>query len=481
MATKSSSLPKYVRSDKGDALYYIRFVPTRLQRLTTERKIQIPLDCTESSSTKSILEATGRASEEFDARMKLIEGTSLEAATDDVLEAAVIALLRKLDKKPGAFANLEFKPTKDLSKKQIEAIKKQAAEQMTDSLLDGVDANPLVKEKARQALLKGSRKKRKRISDFWAEWFKAAMDGKSDRERKRYDTVGKNLLTVTGDGYVDAADAEDRLHAGMDAWVDEQIALKKGKPGIQKALNLWLAAMRRGAKKNRLRWALVPPDLSAIRHRVKQKDTLDQQQQVLLADSADCLHGALCLLQLQTAAMQSEVARLDLKKALKSLNHSTPYLLFNEDEEGKTANRRRASPVMVRPEIIRKWLPEIHEWLNSVTESNVSKKLSDWLTDLLDEKYTAHGAGRHTFKSQALAVAANPLHVAEIAGWATGGLQIGQHMVSTYGRSAIERSEQLQALANTSRLMFAHMVDEAPANVVPLKKSKKTPAKARRG
>ena len=85
--------------------------------------------------------------------------------------------------------------------------------------------------------------------------------------------------------------------------------------------------------------------------------------------------------------------------------------------------------------------------------------------------------GRHTFKSQALAVAANPLHVAEIAGWATGGLQIGQHMVSTYGRSAIERSEQLQALANTSRLMFAHMVDEAPANVVPLKKPKKKPSK----
>ena len=349
------------------------------------------------------------------------------------------------------------------------------------NMLHGVKADPIVKAKAQQALVKGMKKKRKRISDFWAEWFKAAMDGKSDREKKRYDTVGKNLLTATGDGYVDAADAEDRLHAGMDAWVDEQIALKKGKPGIQKALNLWLAAMRRGAKKNRLRWALVPPDLSAIRHRVKQKDTLDQQQQVLLADSADCLHGALCLLQLQTAAMQSEVARLDLKKALKSLNHSTPYLLFNEDEEGKTANRRRASPVMVRPEIIRKWLPEIHEWLNSVTESNVSKKLSDWLTDLLDEKYTAHGAGRHTFKSQALAVAANPLHVAEIAGWATGGLQIGQHMVSTYGRSAIERSEQLQALANTSRLMFAHMVDEAPANVVPLKKSKKKLSKTRRG
>jgi hypothetical protein len=133
--------------------------------------------------------------------------------------------------------------------------------------------------------------------------------------------------------------------------------------------------------------------------------------------------------------------------------------------------------VVAKPEVIRKWLPEIHGWLNSVTESNVSKALGDWLTDLFGSKYTAHGAGRHTFKAQALAAAANPLHVAEIAGWATGGLQIGQHMVSTYGRSAIERSEQLQALSETSRTMFAHLVEKPPANVVPLKKKK---AKAKR-
>ncbi len=96
--------------------------------------------------------------------------------------------------------------------------------------------------------------------------------------------------------------------------------------------------------------------------------------------------------------------------------------------------------------------------------------LGDWLTDLFGSKYTAHSAGRHTFKAQALAVAANPLHVAEIAGWATGGLQIGQHMVSSYGQSAIERSEQVQSVSETSLTMFAHLVEKPPANVVPTKK-----------
>ena len=53
--------------------------------------------------------------------------------------------------------------------------------------------------------------------------------------------------------------------------------------------------------------------------------------------------------------------------------------------------------------------------------------------------------------------------------------------MSRYGRAAIEKSEQLKALSETSRLMFNNLVDEAPSNVVPLKESKKKPAKKSRG
>ena len=474
-------LPKYVRTMKGNALYYDRAVPTRLHGLSTERRIRIPLGLQSDAPPKTIERAALDAAEEYDARLELLDSSSPELLTQDKIDHGVTALLRKAGLSLGGEPMpRDFHPARELTPKEIAEVEAMKADDIAGQLLRGVDAHPVIKQAAKDRIIKGARKKRKRISDFWDEWFADVMDNKSEREKKRYATVGRNLLLATGDCYVDAADAEDRLHAGMDAWVDEQIAEKKGKPGIEKALNLWLAAMRRGAKKNRIRWALVPPDLSTIRHRVKMKETLDREQQALLAESADCLLGALALLQLQTAAMQSEVARLDLKKALKSLKHSTPYLLFNEDEDGKTANRRRASPVVVRPEVIRKWLPEMHEWLNSVTESNVSKALGDWLTDLFGSKYTAHGAGRHTFKAQALAVAANPLHVAEIAGWATGGLQIGQHMVSTYGRAAIERSEQLQALSETSRTMFAHLVEKPPANVVPMKKKAKAKSAKKR-
>ena len=154
--------------------------------------------------------------------------------------------------------------------------------------------------------------------------------------------------------------------------------------------------------------------------------------------------------------MQSEVGSLNLKKALKSLKHSTPYLLFNEDTEGKTEVRRRVSPVTVQPEIIAKWLPEIHEWLNSVTESAVSARLSLWLSDLYGTHLTPHGAGRHTFKATAMAVAANPMHVAMIAGWSTGGVSLSDHM-SRYGRAAIEKSEQLKALSETSPVSYTHL------------------------
>jgi len=335
-------------------------------------------------------------------------------------------------------------------------------------ILAGVEADPIVKERARMALIKGMGKKRRRISDLWAAWFSDVGERQSERVRAKYAKYGKHLLTITGDHYVDAPDALDQIHRGMDEYVDLKLSEGAGKPGIEKALNLWCAAMRRGSKTHRLRWMIEPPSLTHIKHRVKQKDTLDNDQQMLLVEYADCLEGALMLLELQTACMQSEVKSLDLKKALKSLSHSTPYLLFNEDGEGKTEARRRASPITVRPDLIRKWLPEIHDYVNRVTESQVSRLLTNWLTDLYGTHLTPHGAGRHTFKATALAAAANPMHVAMIAGWSTGGVSLSDHM-SRYGRAAIEKSEQLKALSETSRMMFNHLVVPPPSNVTKLK------------
>lgn len=499
-------LPKYVRTMKGNALYYDRAVPTRLHGLSTERRIRIPLGLQSDAPPKTIERAALDASEEYDARIALLDASDVHMLQDDVVAHNVAALLRNLQVEPGMpqvrmvnidgselddesmrgqgmFADdgsFHYVGTEEESPDYAAAVDSMVKTVQAVNILHEVEAHPIVKEAAKKALIKGMGKKRKRISDLWAAWFNDVMAEKSEREQKRYQRYGTDLLVLTGDHHVDAPDALDHIHRGMDEYVELKLSEGKGKPGIEKALNLWCAAMRRGSKTNRLRWLIEPPSLSHIKHKVKPKGTLDDEQQKTLLENAGCLEGALMLLELQTACMQSEVASLNLKKALKSLKHSTPYLLFNEDTEGKTEVRRRVSPVTVQPEIIAKWLPEIHEWLNSVTESAVSARLSAWLSDLYGTHLTPHGAGRHTFKATAMAVAANPMHVAMIAGWSTGGVSLSDHM-SRYGRAAIEKSEQLRALSETSRLMFANLVDEAPANVVPLKKPKKKPAKTRRG
>ena len=494
-------LPKYVRTMKGNALYFDRAVPTRLHSLTPERRIRIPLGLQSDAAPKTIERAALDAAEEYDARIALLEASSVEVLSDDQMTHNVNSLLRKLQAQPG-LPGVRFEPIDPENLdyfRGMSIVDADGVEHVIDpdspdvmaslqsmfrgvkagELLVDVEADPVIKERARKALIKGMGKKRKRISDLWAAWFNDVMDAKPERDQKRYQKYGTDLLILTGDHYVDAPDALDHIHRGMDEYVETKLSEGAGKPGIEKALNLWCAAMRRGSKANRLRWMIEPPSLGHIKHRVKQKDTLDDEQQKVLLDNADCLEGALMLLELQTAAMQSEVASLNLKKALKSLKHSTPYLLFNEDGEGKTEARRRASPVTVRPDLIHKWLPEIHEYLKRVTESQVSRLLTNWLTDLYGTHLTPHGAGRHTFKATALAAAANPMHVAMIAGWSTGGVSLSDHM-SRYGRAAIEKSEQLQALSETSRTMFAHLVEKPPANVVVLKKAKAKPAKKRK-
>jgi len=482
--------PKYVRPIGGNALYYDRVIPKRLHALTSERKIRIPLNLDSDAPLKAIQRASLDASEEFESRIALLDSSSAETLTDDQMAHNVTALLRKLNAQPGLpgvrFEQLNpddlerFRGATVIDADGVEHVIDPDSPDLMASLqslsrglaagdiLAGVEADPIVKERARMALIKGMGKKRRRISDLWAAWFSDVGERQSERVRAKYAKYGKHLLTITGDHYVDAPDALDQIHRGMDEYVDLKLSEGAGKPGIEKALNLWCAAMRRGSKTHRLRWMIEPPSLTHIKHRVKQKDTLDNDQQMLLVEYADCLEGALMLLELQTACMQSEVKSLDLKKALKSLSHSTPYLLFNEDGEGKTEARRRASPITVRPDLIRKWLPEIHDYVNRVTESQVSRLLTNWLTDLYGTHLTPHGAGRHTFKATALAAAANPMHVAMIAGWSTGGVSLSDHM-SRYGRAAIEKSEQLKALSETSRMMFDHLVVPPPSNVTKLK------------
>ncbi|MDA9799043.1 hypothetical protein N9C39_09885 [Luminiphilus sp.] len=216
-------LPKYVRTITGNALYYDRVVPKRLHQLTPDRRIRIPLGIDASSPLKAIQRAALDAQEEFDARITLLDSSDVSMLQDDVIDKNVAALLRNLNATPGlpGVRMVSIKPddNEDMRGKGMYAAdgsfhyvgdEKESPDyeaSLADmvrtvqaiNMLHGVDADPIVKGKAQQALVKGMKKKRKRISDLWTAWFDDVANGKTERVLAKYRKYGADLLVLTGD------------------------------------------------------------------------------------------------------------------------------------------------------------------------------------------------------------------------------------------------------------------------------------------
>ena len=204
-------LPKYVRTITGNALYYDRVVPKRLHHLTSDRRIRIPLGIGASSPLKAIQRAALDAQEEFDARITLLDSSDVSMLQDDVIDKNVGALLRNLNATPGLPAVRFVSANPDDEEplrgqgmyaadgsfryvgddKESPDYEASVADMMRTfsaiNMLHGVDADPIVKGKARQALVKGIKKKRKRISDLWTAWFDDVGNGKTERVQAKYE------------------------------------------------------------------------------------------------------------------------------------------------------------------------------------------------------------------------------------------------------------------------------------------------------
>ena len=500
------ALPKYVRTIGGTNLYYDRGVPKKLWDFTTQRRIRIPLDVTASDSMRAIFEATGRASDSYDRQLRVIENSDAVIGSEEHLQEAVNTVLKKVGAKSGAAAGGKVKtavPGKEellerltaegvltLNGKKLtvtdtdnlfSALAEVIGDARADALLEPVkDEHPAVLAGARQALKSQRRQERLKLSDLWLSYLAGRVkryeeSGKSPqqvaRDSKKLADLGERFMAHIGDVYVDAPHAADQIHAGLDAYVDAEL-LRCKPSSVQRRLNDFIAAIKQGVRKKRLQLQITPPDVGKIVS--AQKATMSAAQQVELLMKADCMEGALCLLLLQCGGMQSEVQAIDLDEGMRTLQMPVPYLMMGK----KTEARKRATPVAIGTAHIVKHFPAMHEYVNSVTESAVSHRLATWLQSNIGPDLTAH-CGRHTLKAQAVAKNANPLHVVMIAGWGYGGVKMSDKIVN-YGASAIEDSDILQALTETSRQMFPHLVDAAQPNVTPIRRKAKAKSKAKK-
>ena len=470
-------LPKYVRktSTRSTALYYDRHVPKDLINVAGKPKVRIPLGLTEDAAGSAILKAAEDAKAEFDALVAMWQKSDALSDDDSALEALAIAALRKAGHSPGG--NLKSKvwiPDEIGDEDERDRITRDLLDAMTEDATKHIDTRTktgkAIKAKAREAFNKAGRKRRVTIEQLWLEYFNEKSDDWDKRARQRAETIGKRFLTMTGNFAVNQEDALERIHAGLDEFVQVRLSEVEAS-SVKRQMNVWLAALRRGARRYRLNWNIVPPDIGKIKNQARA--VIEPSDQHIVIENADSPVGVLWLLSMTCATMQSEIARLNLDDALATLSDDQPHLVF--EGKLKTKARTRICPVVVRPDLIIAHLPALHEWLNEVTESNVAHVAKNHIRSILphNDRLTLH-CGRHTYKAAAIQASANPFHTSLIAGWSFGGFRESDHAIA-YGREAISQGETLKALTKTQKQIWSHLISRKSgrAKVVSIKRKRR--------
>lgn len=448
VAQDVEKLPRYIKQKSKNSLSYDRGIPTRLRPLAGRARFVVPLAAKPKDADYKINAAAAQADKEFVAFCDMLEGSDDLAMDSAKLDALAANALRKSWAAPRGLmpGKLMGADPRVHSPDVIEQALDELAEDAVRHIDDSTPVGKEVKSRARKALRTSVRRRTRTVSQLWQDYLDDRGKDWDERVMKRVQSVGRSFLSHTGDFLASEPDALARLHDGMDSWAEQR--LTEIKPSsVQRQMNYWLSAMRRASRVHRLGWLIEPPLIENQKHAVR--PVLSPEQQTVLVQNADSTIGTLAVLGLTCATMRSEIARLDLKKAMKTLAEPIPYLHFTG--ELKTTARERAVPVMIATEAVVKNLPALHEWLGQHDESNPSRVARNYLRKLFPDSGLTLHSGRHSFRAQALATKQPSQLISQMAGWS-----VGNAAMQEYGRAAMTSPETLQAMAECQREMFAH-------------------------
>ena len=216
-------------------------------------------------------------------------------------------------------------------------------------------------------------------------------------------------------------------------------------------------------KQYRIGWTWSYRDLDDS-YRPATKMPLTREQQVSLLrvceEDGDGTAAMLALM-LQGGLMPSEIQRLDIEAVAESLAVDVPHVVIgaSTDTQTKTEERRRVVPVVVALPLIQQSIGQAIRDLQGTADpaARINKRLKA-RQDAIGAKTTGH-ALRHTFKANAAAVGANPMHVADIAGWSAPSEKLNKNLLD-YGSLGLSQAHTVKAIAATSRDIHRHLLGE---------------------
>ncbi len=462
-------LPKYVRTLKG-SLYYQRDYPTRLKHLTSKKTYTSPLRLkANQASDVDVSKAVALATEAYDLHLKLIENSDPESFTKDELSMAATEFLRKRSLTVGQFEYVQQDPS-------IAAKEQREWRQLQPDTNDHANwsipefEEVLMKEQSGQTLTmqdkiigeaffkvqSAAKSKPQTLESLWSHYVQHKGIDLDSRNGKRSSRHWVHWLTVTGD-HVIAPNTIDRIHSGLDSYVEERVAAGIKGSSIQRELNGPIACLRYCSRRFRFGWVIEPPEISQSEKKRKAVMSQETQKELihkcLLVTGNDAPVAASIILMLQGAMMPSEIGRLDAEDV--SLDSSVPHLVIRNDT--KTNARKRVVPIVLGVDYLKEHLNDVIGWIRRTTDSTPSARIKKLMREFTgDDTLTGHCC-RHTFRVNCEANGVSSSVISAIGGWSGSSVGVSSLMLD-YGSEGLASTEVVKGLYKASLEIHSHLL-----------------------
>jgi len=462
-------LPKYVRALKG-SLYFQRDYPTRLRHLTDKKTYISPLGLKVNNVTDvSISEAVLSATKAYELHLRLIGNSDPAAFNKDEINSAALEWLRKKNLRAGQFEFYKKDPAiaarEEDEQRQLQPDAYDMAEMAAPEFEelyyktrhgDTLTTQDAVVGAAFEMIQKAAKAKPQELATLWKHYVKHRGLDLDSRAGKRSNSHWSKWIDITGNQSI-AADTLDRIHNGLDAYVEERVAGGVKGASIRRGLNEIIACLRYCSKRFRFGWVIEPPAIPQSKK--KPKAVMSQETQKLLISKCLLVTGtdtpvaASIILMLQGAMMPSEVGRLDAGDI--ALDSSVPHLVIRNDT--KTNARKRVVPVVLGVDYLKEYLNDAIDWIRRTTDSTPSARIKKLMREITgDEALTGHCC-RHTFRVNCEASGVSSTVTSAIGGWSGSSLGLSTEMLS-YGDEGLAGSAVVQSLYQSSLQIHKHLL-----------------------
>ena len=487
MAKTNNSKGKKWPPNVGENMGRVRFrkkMPRDVELTFGKKHFQeyLPIDAT--ATFDEAFEAAKPAKLRYDALVKSLRNTSIDAFTENELEALAAEYLRKANLDRGDLAPHNIGP-EFIKRHGLEGIEERVGRKLTsDDLMriffpgisgpsDRVDelkaklgisegglfsevikAEPTIQEiaqlRAAEAATSFRSRQPKTLTSYWQDYLEFnGFDDPDNRVVKRMQKRWDRFLALVGDHIV-TPDTQQLIDDALEDQVAERI--KQVAPTTAtRELKEVVSALNMMALKQRPKWPTfrIPKVPS---HQEKERPPLSIEDQITLV--SHCLSNghdwvsAVHLLELQGGMMAQEIRTLKTDDL--HLEGNYPHIIVRK---GKTTARTRVIPVVLGLSVIKTNIKEAIRCLDvkdpSATPRNRIKKL-------FEGRYTCHCL-RHTIRLNGTSNNVNPLHIEAICGWSS---TIMNKQMLHYGNAGLaDSSEAMRQLFQASIQIHQHLLE----------------------